>query len=119
MTVEPDLIILHSVCLEGHMVILNVNFGTHILLVRLFSKIFSQSSFFFAGGILPIFQQRKWENLGIFFFFSFNSAKSSIYWVKVHQIFSIKLYKTKKNTEPKLNQCWAGTRLEPWYIDWS
>jgi hypothetical protein len=41
MTVEPNLIILHSVCLEGHMVILNVNFGTHILLVRLFSKNFS------------------------------------------------------------------------------
>lgn len=74
MTVETDLIIFLSVRLEEHMVILNVNFGTHILLVCLFGKIFSQSLFFFPGGISPLLQQRNWEKLGILFFFSFNSA---------------------------------------------
>lgn len=59
MTVETDLIIFLSVCLEGHMVIWNVNFGTHILSVCLFSKILSQSPLFFSWWNFAIFATKK------------------------------------------------------------
>jgi len=68
MAVEADLIIFHSVCLEGHMVILNVNFGAHILLVRLFSKIFSQAkAVFFSWWNFVIFSTKLLVEIGNFF----------------------------------------------------